>query len=61
MPPEINRGHDTEKAGHIFLNTLGMHLVLRFGDDGLSGLFTKCSKEQENKKLKNIKSVKHNF
>ena len=29
-----------------FLSTLGIHLVLWFGNDGFSGLYRKCSKEK---------------
>jgi len=34
----------TEKNSVNFLSTLGIHLLLQFGDDGLSGLFKKFAK-----------------
>jgi len=39
----------------FFLSKLGIRLLLRFGNDGLSGLFRKCSKEKKEKKRELVK------
>jgi len=46
LPLEFNRGDETEKQLDVFLSTLGMHLVLQFGDDAV---FSQCLK---NRKIK---------
>ena len=56
LPLKFNRYTKLKKLGVFFLSTLVViHLVLRFDDDGFSGLFRKCSNNKKEKKRKTYK------